>query len=133
MEEQFSELSFYTLSLGDPEFIHQNIVDAYTAQHADINIKPIALAFSLIGLYLLIEKKFTGREVQLFHVKMSKNKIKWPRIPLPLHRGDITITHVLNKEAGIDRDKMIKTWCTSVWDSYKESHKVINDLYEYYK
>ena len=34
-KEQFHELSFYTLAHRDPTFIHQHIVDAYTAQHAD--------------------------------------------------------------------------------------------------
>jgi hypothetical protein len=51
----FHELSFYTLSHGDPAFIHQNSVDAYTAQHADETTKPIAVVFALIGLYLHLE------------------------------------------------------------------------------
>ncbi len=74
-QEQFHELSFYTLSLQDKYFIHQHIVDAYAAQTADINTKPIKIIFSLVGLYLFIEKKYTGREVQLAHMQMAKNKI----------------------------------------------------------
>jgi len=41
-EDQFNELHFYTLSLGNPAFIRQNIVDAYKAQTADSATKPIS-------------------------------------------------------------------------------------------
>jgi hypothetical protein len=34
-QDLYNELAFYTLALGDPAFIHQNIVDAFAAQHAD--------------------------------------------------------------------------------------------------
>lgn len=38
-QEVNNELSYYTLSHGDPSFIHQYIVDAFAAQHADENPK----------------------------------------------------------------------------------------------
>lgn len=62
-QEAFNELSYYTLSHGDPAFIHQYIVDAYAAQHADEKSKPITVAFALIGLYLHIEKHYSGKQV----------------------------------------------------------------------
>ena len=37
LQEQYNELSYYTLLHGDPSFIHQHIVDAYIAQTADAN------------------------------------------------------------------------------------------------
>jgi hypothetical protein len=55
--EPFDELSFYTLAHPDPAFIHQHIVDASIAQTANEDTKPIAVAFSLIGLCLYLEKK----------------------------------------------------------------------------
>src|SRR5579871_2649405 len=48
-QEILHELSFYTLQLGDPEFIHQHVVDAYAVQHAGPQSKPIAIVFGLIG------------------------------------------------------------------------------------
>ena len=50
--ELYHELSAYTLSHPDPSFIHQYVVDAFAAQTADENTKPIALTFALVGLYL---------------------------------------------------------------------------------
>src|ERR1700733_15180069 len=76
-EDLYHELSCYTLAHPDPSFIHQHIVDAYTAQHADETTKPIALVFALIGLYLHVEKNFTGRQVQRFHRKLAKIRRMW--------------------------------------------------------
>ncbi len=72
------------------EFIHQHVVDAYGAQEALPEDKPIRLAFSLIGLYLHIERGFTGREVQLAHMKLARKKQDWPVFAIPQHRGAVS-------------------------------------------
>ena len=122
---QFHELSFYTLSHGDPKFIHQHAVDAYAVQMADENTKPIALIFGLAGLYLLIEKNFTGREVQQIHMLMSQNKKPWPQIELPKHHGEITVANVLAAAPGSERDDMIYKWCESVWTAFADDRETI--------
>lgn len=129
-EEQFNELSFYTLSLQDVSFIHQHIVDAHGAQTADEMTKSIKIIFSLVGLYLYLERDFTGRQVQLFHMEMSKNKKEWPKILLPAKRGEINVSDVIAIAPGQERDKMIRKWCESVWDSYKDSRTAIVNLVE---
>jgi hypothetical protein len=111
----FHELSFYTLSHADPAFIHQNSVDAYTAQHADETTKPIAVVFALIGLYLHLEKHFTGKQVQLAHMRMAKVRKEWPRLPLPEQAASITVADVVAAEPGPACDAMIRKWCESVW------------------
>ncbi len=128
-KEVFNELSFYTL--GHPDmiyFIHQHIVDAFQAQTADETTKPIGLTFSLIGLYLYLKKNFTGRQVQQAHMKLAQNKKVWPQLELPKQRGTITVSSVLKTEPGQSRDLMIKEWCSSVWDAYKECHEDIKTL-----
>ena len=120
----FNELSFYTLSHTDSNyFIHQLIVDAYTAQNADENTKTISLVFAVVGLYLLIEKGYTGRQIQEAHITLSKHKEFLPEIELPTKRGGITIINVLDNET--NRDDMIKQWCAAVWEVYKPSKEVI--------
>jgi hypothetical protein len=103
-------------------------VDAFQAQTADEDTKLIGLVFSLVGLYLFLEKGYTGRQVQLAHMKMAEHKKAWPRQALPTTRGDITVTDVLNTAPGPARDRMIKTWCGSVWDAYKDWHPTIAAL-----
>jgi len=127
-QEAYDELCAYTLSVGDPEFIHQHVVDAYAAQHAESGDKPIKIVFALAGLYLLLEKKFTGREVQRVHMKMAKQKQQWPVFELPDNRGSITVSDVMEHPEGSLRNKAIHAWCASVWSAYIDSRPVIIDL-----
>jgi hypothetical protein len=127
-QEMFYELSYYTITHHDPIFIHQHAVDAFTAQNADENTKPIAITFALIGLYLFIEKGFSGKEVQNAHVKLGKYRKKWPKFNLPRYRGDITISDVINIPKGPKRDRMIIKWCISVWKAYRGSHEKVDYL-----
>ena len=54
--ETYHELCACTLTHPDPSFIHQYAVDAFAAQYADHDTKPITLAFALVGLYLCTER-----------------------------------------------------------------------------
>lgn len=133
IDERYSQLSYYTLSHKDSSFIHQHIVDASTAQMADAGTKPISLFFALAGLYLYLEKNYTGKQVQLVHMKMAKNKRAWPLISLPGKRGDITVTDVLSAPEGIERDSMIKTWCEAVWNAYASEHSIVIESMAHYQ
>lgn len=129
LQDQFHELCYYTLAHHNRGyFIHQHAVDAFAAQMADENTRPIKLTFGLIGLYLYLEKGFTGKQIQDAHVKLSINKKAWPSLPLPKDRGIITVADVLHAEAGEPRDRMISIWCQSVWDAYAGWHEVIARL-----
>lgn len=129
LQHHFHKLSFYTLAHPDPVyFIHQHAVDAFAAQTADANTKPIKLTFGLIGLYLFLEKGYTGKQVQNAHVKLSQNKKAWLSLALPAHRGAITVSNVLQAEAGEPRDLMIRKWCESVWAAYENWHQAIAHL-----
>jgi hypothetical protein len=127
-EELFHELMYYTLAHPDPSFIHQNVVDAYAAQTADDTTKNITIIFSLIGLYLYIEKNFTGRQVQKAHMVLANRRKQWPRLPLPQDRGSVAITDVLASAPGQPRDAMIHNWCASVWEAWCESRPQIADI-----
>ena len=127
--EMFHLLSYYTLSHPDNVFfIHQYAVDAFAAQYADVNTKPITITFALIGLYLHLEKNFTGKEVQLAHMKLAKHQKNWPKFKLPVHRGDLTIFDVIDVSEGPKRDEIIILWCASVWESYHHCHQKVADL-----
>ena len=114
--EEYHELSYYTLAHPDPSFIHQHIVDAYTAQCADADSKPIAVAFALIGLQLYVEENRSGKEVQRVHMRLAQRRREWPRFDLPQQRGAVTVSQVLAEPAGDRRDAMIRQWCVSVWE-----------------
>ena len=122
------ELSFYTLTRGDAFFIHQVLVDAYAAQHANINTKPIATAFALIGLHLLLDCGYTGKEVQLAHMRLAKRSKVWPSFIPPKGTGELTVKDVLAVKPGTERDAMIRTWAASVWAAWKKEHDTVAEL-----
>jgi hypothetical protein len=129
-QDEYNELSYYILTHPDNSFIHQHIIDAYIAQTADKNTKPIGLTFSLVGLYLYIEKNYTGKQIQQLHMKMAKNKKAWPLFKLPEKRGNTTISDVLQFPPGLERDKMIRKWCISIWEAHQDDRQKIIDLLE---
>ena len=129
---EYEELAFYTLAHGDPAFIHQHVVDAWMLQTADETTKPIGVTFALAGLFLHVEKHFTGRQVQLAHMKMAKRKREWPKFVLPAHRGSMTAADVLKTQPGPERDKAIYAWAAAVWDAYRSNRDALVGLLREY-
>jgi len=124
----YHELMAYTLAHSSPAFIHQHVVDAHCAQYADATTKPIALTFALAGLYLHLERQFTGREVQRAHMRMAQHRRQWLKLPLPKHRGELTVTDVMAAPPGSERDAAVERWCTSVWNAWGHVHPHIEQL-----
>lgn len=127
-QEVYDELSFYTLGLRDEAFLHQNIVDAYAAQHVDEQTKPIRTVFALIGLYLTIEKAFTGRQVQQMHMRLAKQRKQWPKLSPPEPTASITVTDILAAAPGEARDRAIRNWCAAVWKTWLQQRSIIVEL-----
>ena len=118
--DMYIELSLYTVQRHDATFMHQHIVDAYAAQHPERSAKPIKIAFALAGLYLSVEKGYTGKEVQNAHMKMGAERREWPMFDAPDYMGDITVADVLAAAPGDERDGMIRGWAASVWNAWSE-------------
>jgi hypothetical protein len=117
-----NELSYYTLAHGGSAFIHQHVVDAYGAQHIRPSPSTIGAAFALAGLYLAVERRFTGRQVQTMHVLMARTSKQWPRFDPPNNVGPLTVGDVLAAEAGPARDEAIMRWCAGVWAGWSAEH-----------
>jgi Family of unknown function (DUF5946) len=84
-QEMCDELYAYTLARDRSELIHQHAVDAYAAQHIGKDSKPIALAASLIGLYLFTARGYTGRQVQQVHMDLGNKMKTWLLFETPLN------------------------------------------------
>jgi hypothetical protein len=105
------------------------VVDAFAAQTAHAQTKPIALTFAQVGLYLHVEKQLTGRQVRRMHMRLGRRKRAWPTFELPGDRGPMTAADVIAAPAGPARDGAIDVWCRSVWEAYRESHRKVADLW----
>jgi hypothetical protein len=126
--QKYNELSLYTLSKQDLNFIHQHAVDTYSAQHAGTRMKEITIVFSLIGLYYAIEHGYTGKQVQRVHILLSKQKHKWPSLQLPSKSYTLTVHDVLKEELGENRDTMLQKWMRDVWQCWDHHHNWIRDI-----
>lgn len=124
-EELYQELAAYTLQLRDEEFIHQHVIDAYGVQHAGPDSKPIAVVFALVGLYLHLEKGYTGKQVQRAHMVMAQQRDSSVLPQLPSGRSKISVRDVMSQAPGAARNAMIRRWCEEVWKSWKQSRSEI--------
>lgn len=126
--ELMNELSYYTLAHGDPKFIHQHLVDAYGAQHVRQDKSTIGAAFTLAGLYLAVERGFTGRQVQKMHMLMASRSKQWPRFVPPPDPGEMTVADVLAVAPGPERDEALLAWCKSVWNAWSEQQGRVREM-----
>jgi hypothetical protein len=124
-QELFHELMFYTLAHPDPAFIHQHAVDAFAAQHGSENAKPITNVFALVGLFLHLEKNFTGRQVQRAHMLLARRRKSWPKLKVPAECAQLTVGDIVASEPGVERDALIHRWCASVWSTWISVHPEI--------
>ncbi len=126
--QAYSDLLCYTVSHRHPAFIHQNVVDAYAAQHAGGPSRAIGVAFGLTGLYLALEKGCTGRQVQRAHMRIARIRKDWPRLDPPARPGAITVADVLRVPEGPARDEMIRCWMEAVWESWTDRQQWVRDV-----
>ena len=130
MRSAYDEVYVYTM--GRLGFILQHVVDAFAVQTANAESKPISIVFGLVGLYLHIEKQFSGHQVQKVHMELGRRKREWPRVYVPEDRGSMTVADVLVAPAGPERDRAIDDWCKSVWTSFSANRQtIITILREY--
>ena len=100
--------------------MHQYAVDAYEAQHAGGKTRNITVVFGLIGLYLALEKGYTGKEVQRAHMQIARVRKDWPRLEPPDRPACLTVMEVINVPDGPDIDAMIRQWMAAVWESWSD-------------
>jgi hypothetical protein len=105
-------------------------VDAFAVQHASHDTEPIALVFGLIGLYLYLEKNYTGRQVQRAHMQLARHRRPWmaPAIPDPC--AQVGVAEVMAAPPGVERREMIHLWCQAVWRDWQHSRPEIVALAE---
>ncbi len=127
--ELFNTLTYYTLAQRDSYFIHQLAVDAYAAQHYGNQVKPIGITFALVGLYLVCERGYTGRQVQRVHMALAKKSKTWPQFSAPTKKAGLTVKDVV-QVPDAEKQEGLKKWHASVWDIWKSEELTVARLLE---
>lgn len=120
----FSQLSAFTNLLGDVEFSHQHVVDAYGAQHTGLYTKKVVPTMTLVGLYLMLEHGYTGKQVQRAHMVIADQTKDWPDFTRPTELASLTILDVL-KVSDSEKLGMLRKWCEAVWESWHGEHEKV--------
>lgn len=129
----YNELSYYSLTHRDKDyFVHQHIVDAYSASHPSKEDKAVKLAFALIGLCLFVNYGYTGRQIQQAHMELAKTRKVWPLFKSPEKKSKITISDILKTTTYSSRDALIKDWAKEVWQTWQDQHKIVMEIVEPY-
>ncbi len=119
----------HTAQLGR---FHQLMVDAYGAQHADAAGSGIRVAYSLVGLFLALERGLNGLQVRRVHQLMGKPEASWPRFPRPAELGQLTVLDVAlaGARAGSveGHAKAVEKWARLVWEAWSAQHDAVAAL-----
>ena len=109
--------------------LHQLTVDAYGAQHADSVGSGIRLAYSLVGLFLALERGLSGLEVRGVHQRMGKPQPSWPRFSRPLDPGRLTALDVAQAGARVGsvegHARAVEQWARSVWEAWSTQREAV--------
>jgi hypothetical protein len=125
---KYSELTYYTLNQQDNHFIHQHAVDTYAAQHYGGRMKPITIAFALIGLYFAIEHGYSGKQVQRVHTLLARQNQNWVPLKPPHKSNSLTVCDVLNELPGVKRDNMLRNWMVDVYECWEHQHDWVRNI-----
>jgi hypothetical protein len=124
----YLELSTYNAERARLDFLHQAVVDAYTAQHPNPPTKPISVWFALVGLHLFIDQDRTGQQVQRAHSRLARRAHHWEPIAPPGDLTGFTAGDVLRHAPGHERDAAEVQWAKVVWARWADQHEVIASL-----
>jgi hypothetical protein len=95
-------------------------------------MKPVTITFALVGLYLIFERGYTGREVHRAHMLLGKLQKKWPRFESKIKGDEITVAEILQTISKDNFKEVLSRWGKSVWDSWKPEHENVKKLVDRY-
>lgn len=104
---------------------HQTCVDAYGAQHVGEHTPAIGVAFALNGLYLVLERGFTGIQARQAHGYLADTVPSWPRFTPPGEAGGLTVFDVTMASCVEEHIELVRSWGRTVWAAWAHVHDEI--------
>jgi hypothetical protein len=125
----YTELVGATMSqAGRAAAVQQLSIDAYGAQHAGPGVAPITTVFSLLGLFLALERGVPGIEVRDAHQRLAALGLRWPELTRPERTGEVTVFDVALADDPDEHVRLAHEWARSVWLDWAPWHPTIVEL-----
>jgi hypothetical protein len=106
----------------------QTYVDSYGAQHVGPRMAPITIAFALNGLYLVLERGWTGLQVREAHGYLANTVDRWPTFTPPEQVGDLTVFDLSMASSPTEHIEILQRWAHMVWASWEHVHRQVIDM-----
>jgi hypothetical protein len=127
----YTELVGATMSqAGRAAAVQQLSIDAYGAQHSGPGVAPITTVFSLLGLFLAVERDVPGYEVREAHQRLAALDARWPELARPERTGEVTVFDVALADDAEDHVRRAHEWARSVWADWAPWRPTIMELTE---
>ncbi len=107
---------------------HQLLVDTYGAQHVGPRSPAITGAFGLIGLYLTLERGWTGLRVRAAHQALAARYRDWPLLGRPPEAASMTVQDLAFAGTPAEYVEVLHDWAGTVWASWRREHPRIAEL-----
>lgn len=111
---------------------HRLTVDAYSAQHASgVDSRQIqSVMVHLSALYLTLVKKVPEEKVRrAMEFVIGNYRGQFPAVRKPDFKNTLTIVDVAKASSPEHHLELVHQWASSVWEAWKDSHPVIEDLF----
>lgn len=109
---------------------HQLTVDAYGAQHTGPRTRTITTAFALNGLYLVLERGFSGTHAREAHGYLAETVPEWPRFAPPSGPPAYAVTVLDVALAGSPEEHrdLLMRWGGCAWDAWRHVHAEVAEM-----
>jgi hypothetical protein len=109
---------------------HQTCVDAYAAQHVGPRMRPMTVCFALNGLYLVLERGWSGIAARDAHGHLARTVARevWPSFEAPAGAGQLTVLDVALTDHAQAQAAAIEAWGRSVWATWSHVHDVVREM-----
>ena len=124
----YLELSAYNAERARWDFLHQEAVDAYAAQHPVRQPSRSASGLRSSGCTLPSIKDEPVGRFQRARMRLGRHKHAWPRLRAPSDLRCTTVGEVIRHSPCGDRDAAIVRRAGDVWSVWADSHDLIAEL-----
>jgi hypothetical protein len=109
--------------------LHRLTVDTYAVQHPGVD-NPQArnsVGIHLSRLCLMFDASWTIERVNGAMQGITARKMEYEWLAPPIHRGNLTVQHVLAARSATDHLASVEAWARSVWEVWAEYHVIARE------